>query len=57
MSRKLKISVVPQVNCLWKSNGMYFDGNSVLDVDNLKPYIISGQFNEHIYTPNSATTS
>lgn len=39
-TRKLKISVVPQTNCLWKSNGMYFDGNSVLDVDKLKDYDI-----------------
>lgn len=49
----LKIPVVPQTNCLWESNGMYFDDNSILDVNYLLkvPYQINGRFNEHMFTP------
>ena len=44
----LSISVVPQSNCLWTSNGVYFDRNSVLDVSCMKnEYEPEGFFTEH----------
>ena len=47
----LSISVVPQSNCLWVSNGVYFDRNSVLDVSNLKyEYDPEGYFTSHGYS-------
>ena len=47
----LSISVVPQSNCLWVSNGVYFDRNSVLDVSNLKnEYTPEGFFTNHGYS-------
>lgn len=58
-SSKLKIPVVPLTNCLWESNGIYFDDNSVLDTDKLTktPYEVCGQFNEHVYTPSVDSVS
>ena len=48
---KLSISVVPQTNCLWQSNGMYFDGCSALDVSTLtERYTQRGYFTEHAFT-------
>jgi hypothetical protein len=48
---KLSISVVPQTNCLWESNGMYFDGCSTLDVSALTGrYTQRGYFTEHTFT-------
>ena len=45
---QLSISVVPQSNCLWISNGVYFDRNSVLDVSCMKnEYVPDGFFTEH----------
>jgi hypothetical protein len=47
----LSISVVPQSNCLWTSNGVYFDRNSVLDVSCLRnTYEPEGFFTEHGYS-------
>ena len=47
----LSISVVPQSNCLWVSNGVYFDRNSVLDVSNLKnEYTPEGTLKDFEYT-------
>ena len=31
----LSISITPQTNCLWESNSIYFDGNSVLNTDDI----------------------
>ena len=44
----LNIPVVPQTNCLWESNGLYFDGNSILDTDELTGgnYVPVGHFTE-----------
>jgi hypothetical protein len=51
-SSNLNIPIVPAVNCQWKSNGVYFDNNSTLDVNNLiNPYTIVGNFKENVYTP------
>lgn len=49
----LKIPVVPLTNCLWESNGIYLDDNSIMDINNLLkvPYKKNGRFNEHVYTP------
>ena len=48
---KLSISVVPQTNCLWQSNGMYFDGCSTLDTSMLtERYTQRGYFTEHAFT-------
>ena len=49
----LNISVVPQTNTLWESNGLYLDSNSVLDVNMLltKSYQPEGFFTEHGYSP------
>lgn len=48
---KLSISVVPQTNCLWQSNGMYFDGCSTLDASMLtERYTQRGYFTEHAFT-------
>ena len=50
----LTIPVVPQTNCMWDSNGIYFDGTPVLDVNCLtKKYEQKGYFTEHGYTLTS----
>jgi len=49
---KLEIPLVPLVNCQWRSNGCYFDNNSVLDVSTLDAsYALKGNFIENLYTP------
>ena len=55
----LNISIVPQINSLWESNGLYLDNNSVLDVDMLltKKYEPTGFFTEHAYSPLVDNTS
>lgn len=48
----LSIPLVPLINCQWKSNGTYFDTNSILDTHNLlNLYEIEGNFIECQYTP------
>jgi len=48
----LSIPLVPLINCQWKSNGTYFDTNSILDTyDLLNTYDIVGNFIECQYTP------
>ena len=50
----LNISLVPLLNCQWKSNGCYFDNLSLLDVNNLvSKYDIVGNFIECDYTPST----
>lgn len=53
----LNISIVPQTNCLWESNGLYFDSNSVLNTDDMLnvPYKQNGYFTEHGTTLLSET--
>lgn len=53
VNSNLNISVVPQTNCLWESNGLYFDGNSVLNTDDMLnvPYKRHGYFTEHGFSP------
>jgi len=50
----LIIPVVPTVNCNWKSNGVYFDHNSILNTD-YQQYnyasSICGHFTENVYLP------
>lgn len=42
--------IVPLVHCAWKSNGEYFDNNSVLDVNTLNfDYEPVGNFTESVY--------
>lgn len=50
----LIIPIVPTVNCNWKSNGVYFDHNSILNTD-YQQYnyaaSIAGHFTENVYLP------
>ena len=48
---KLEIPLVPLVNCQWKSNGTYFDNNSLLDISELFNYVTKGNFVQNVYTP------
>ena len=46
----LLYSIVPTVNCNWKSNGTYYDFNNTLNVDMLKfDYEPIGNFTENVY--------
>ena len=50
----LIIPVVPTINCNWKSNGLYFDHNSILNTDyQYYEYItnLKGHFTENLYMP------
>lgn len=59
----LIIPIVPTINCNWKSNGLYFDHNSILNTDylttayggNLNDFSednsIVGHFTENVYMP------
>lgn len=50
----LAIPLVPLINCQWTSNGVYFDTQSILNVDSIiNNYDLVGNFNEHVYTPGS----
>lgn len=50
----LFIPVVPQVNCQWESNGLYFDGYSILDTSLMKDgYSFPGYFTEFGKSPLS----
>lgn len=43
--------IVPLTQCLWKSNGQYYDNNNILDVNTLnEKYEVKGNFCENIYT-------
>lgn len=48
----LMYPVVPQINCAWKSTGLYIDDNNVIDTGNLsKEYIQKvGHFTESVFT-------
>lgn len=48
----LEIPLVPAVNCQWKSNGEYFDNNSLLDVYELFNHVVKGNFIQNVYTPS-----
>lgn len=49
----LSIPVVPSINMQWESNGLYYDGNSTLDVSNIiNSYTTTGFFNNNVYTPS-----
>lgn len=51
----LLFPLVPLINCQWKSNGTYFDTESILDTDYLiNKYDIVGNFIECQYTPGSS---
>lgn len=51
----LSIPLVPMINFQWKSNGIYFDTESILDVDKLmSDYEIEGNFIECKYTPGNS---
>jgi hypothetical protein len=47
----LEIPLVPLVNCQWKSNGTYFDNNSLLNVENIFDNELVGNFVQNTYTP------
>lgn len=47
----LEIPLVPLVNCQWKSNGIYFDNNSLLNVENIFDNELVGNFVQNVYTP------
>ena len=49
----LNIPVVPQTNCLWESNGLYFDSNPILDTSVLTAgsYKPEGHFTELAVSP------
>ena len=52
----LIIPIVPLVNCNWKSNGIYFDHNSILNTDYQNYNYLSdvcGHFTENIYFPGN----
>lgn len=56
-SRQLNISIVPQSNCIWESNGQYFDGNNSLNVDDMVsnvPYKMNGYFIEHGFSQSGS---
>ena len=43
--------IVPLTQCLWKSNGLYYDNNNILDVNTLNEnYEVIGNFCENVYT-------
>ena len=50
------IPAVPLLNCAWISNGIYFDWNSDLNVDNVNSgkYVTKGYLTEHQNTPVSS---
>ena len=51
-------SIVPLTQCLWKSNGQYYDNNNILDVNTLnEKYEIKGNFCENIYTASDYDTN
>lgn len=60
----LDIPVVPMTNCFWESNGLYLDGTSVLNVDDIVDYTDNdtylsknkGYFTEHSQSPAADTT-
>jgi len=55
VNSNLTIPLVPLINCQWKSNGTYFDTQSLLDVDYLiNDYDIVGNFIECQYTPGAS---
>lgn len=50
--------IVPLTQCLWKSNGQYYDNNNILDVNTLnEKYEIKGNFCENIYTASDYDTN
>lgn len=52
VNSELNIPIVPHINCQWKSNGQYFDHNSLLDVKNLNNlYSVTGNFIETSFSP------
>lgn len=52
---ELTIPLVPLINCQWKSNGTYFDTQSILDTNYLlNEYDITGNFIECQYTPGAS---
>ena len=56
-SRQLNISIVPQANCIWDSNGQYFDGNNSLNVDDMVsnvPYKMNGYFIERGFSQSGS---
>lgn len=46
----LSIPIVPSVNIQWESNGLYYDGNNILDVNNINNEYIKKGFLNNIYT-------
>lgn len=47
---ELVYPIVPLTHCLWKSNGQYYDNNSILDVSTLNfNYEVKGNFTENTY--------
>ena len=47
---ELLYPIVPSVQCLWKSNGQYYDNNNILDVNTLNEnYEFNGNFCENTY--------
>ena len=49
----LMYPIVPQVNCAWRSTGLYLDDNNILDTNNLnKTYVPVGHFTESVFTPD-----
>lgn len=51
----LTIPLVPLINCQWRSNGVYFDTQSILDTNDLiSNYEITGNFIECQYTPGAS---
>jgi hypothetical protein len=53
----LIMPIVPTINCNWKSNGIYFDKNSVLNTDyqyyGYYDNELCGNFTENIYMPTN----
>lgn len=50
--------IVPLTQCLWKSNGQYYDNNNILDVNTLnEKYEVKGNFCENIYTASDYDTN
>lgn len=50
--------IVPLTQCLWKSNGQYYDNNNILDVNTLNEnYNVKGNFCENVYTASDYDTN
>ena len=50
--------IVPLTQCLWKSNGQYYDNNNILDVNTLNEnYETKGNFCENVYTASNYDTN